>query len=55
MVLVFTAFAALSGLVSLLFPHLAGGLGEDMTLIYLLLALLCAMLRLLKRGGPRKG
>ncbi len=52
MILVFAVFAALSGLVSLLLPHMAGGLGVDMMLIYLLLALLCAVFGLFKRKGP---
>ena len=49
MVVVFVVFAALSWLASRLMPHLASGLGIDMMLIYLLLAVIVALYGLFKR------
>ncbi len=48
MTLVFTAFAALAALAALLLPHLARGLGLDMMLIYLLLAVVSGLFGLLR-------
>ncbi len=47
MTLVFSAFAALAALAALLLPHLARGIGLDMMLIYLLLAVLSGLFALL--------
>ncbi len=47
MTLVFTAFAAIAALATLVLPHLAHGIGIDMMLIYLALAVLSGLLGLL--------
>ena len=46
---VFTAFAALAGLLGLLMPHLVHRLGFRMMLVYLACAAFCAVLNLLRR------
>jgi hypothetical protein len=53
MTLVFLAFAIVAGIAWCLFPHLGYGLGVDMMLAYLALALLSALIGLIKR--PRAG
>lgn len=47
---VFTAFAAVSGLLGLLMPHLVHRLGFRMMGVYLLCATFCAVLNLLRRA-----
>ena len=57
MTVIFTAFAAISLLASACLPHLARGLGLDMMLAYLLLAVLSAMIGLLRgrsAGRPER-
>jgi TRAP-type C4-dicarboxylate transport system permease small subunit len=49
MTLVFVVFALVSGLASRLFWHLAPGLGIDMMLVYLALAVLSALVGLVSR------
>jgi hypothetical protein len=49
MTVIFTVFALLAGLASLLLPHVAPGLGVDMMLAYLGLALISAVLGLISR------
>jgi hypothetical protein len=53
MTVIFTVFALLAGLASLLMPHIAPGLGLDMMLAYLALALISAVLGLLRRPARR--
>lgn len=55
MTLVFTTFAILAFLARCLLPHLAAGLGIDMMLVYLALAVLSALLTLLRRRGTKDG
>ena len=47
MMVVFTAFAAVAALATLALPHLAHGIGVDMMLIYLTLAVLSGLLGIL--------
>ena len=47
---IFTAFAAISGLLGFAMPHLVHRLGFRMMLIYLCCAAFCAVLGILKRA-----
>ncbi len=53
MVLVFCSFGLLALLAALLMPHLAGGIGVDMALVYLLMAVIAAVFGVLRRPRPR--
>ena len=55
MTLVFLAFAVVSWLVSQFMWHLAPGLGIDMMLAYLTLAVLWALIALIRRSPPDRG
>ncbi len=54
MTLVFLAFAVVSWLASQFLWHLAPGLGIDMMLAYLALAVLSALIALISRSPPRR-
>ena len=47
---IFTAFAAVAGLLGLAMPHLVHRLGFRMMGIYLLCAAICAVLNILRRA-----
>jgi len=49
MFLIFLAFAAVAALFWAFAPYIAGGIGADMMLIYLSLAVIAALLALLRR------
>ncbi len=53
--LVFTVFAAISAVLWALMPHIAGAVALDMMLIYLLLAVISALLALLPQGSSSDG
>ncbi|WP_428390799.1 hypothetical protein [Lichenicoccus sp.] len=53
MIVVFVVFAAISALAAWLLPYAAPGIGIDMMLIYGLLAVITAVLGLLRRRKPR--
>ncbi|WP_428374662.1 hypothetical protein [Lichenicoccus sp.] len=55
MMLVFTVFAAISAVLWALMPHIAGAVALDMMLIYLLLAVISALLALLPQGSSSDG
>ena len=54
MTVIFTVFAAIAFLLSICLPHLGQGIGVDMMLAYLLLAVLSALIGILRsRSSPR--